>query len=401
MNNSNEIQISSGIFEQIWSSTDLHPTRITQELNRIFTYNHDETQQRNDSQKYFTVNRDALISLTSIENEKQGGLHVNSWFNGIGENLNRSLTTEKSINEIVSERDIQQRIKQQGIEIQWNGEKFLPKSFYVYKLLDIIDQLQVAIINKQLIADKNNGAIIRTVNTLNTPTIPKINNNLINKKISPTKALSKCPEYTSPYQTNQLGDLNNQNLTDDDLPNLVEELILKKQCQEFSLNKNSISDKGLQFISHCLRQNPRLEQLNLNENLITDRGVLTLTHVLINENKNLFILSLENLKLGPTSGVYFARMLTMNNTLTQLLVKDNQLKDRGMNAIVFALQNNISLTKLDIRNNQITDRSFQVIVQLLNINRGLIEFQLMENNFSNETKEQFKELEEKYGINLL
>jgi hypothetical protein len=56
-----------------------------------------------------------------------------------------------------------------------NGEKLIPKSFHVYKLLNIIDQLQVAIISKQLIADRNHGAIIRTVSALNTPMILKTN----------------------------------------------------------------------------------------------------------------------------------------------------------------------------------------------------------------------------------
>jgi len=109
---------------------------------------------------------------------------------------------------------------------------------------------------------------------------------------------------------------------------------------------------------------------------------------------------LENLKLGPTAGIHLGRMLTTNNTLTQLLLSNNQLKDRGMNAIALALQNNISLTKLDMNHNELTDRCFEVIVQLLNVNRGLTELLVIENEFSNESKEQFKRLEEKYGINI-
>jgi hypothetical protein len=122
MDNSKEVQLSAGLFEQIWSSLDLSPNRITHELNRIFTYNEDETRLRNDSQKYFTVNRDAL---TSVNTESTGGLHVNSWFHGMNNHplsLN-STTTEKTINEIVSATEIERRINQQGIEIQWTGEK--------------------------------------------------------------------------------------------------------------------------------------------------------------------------------------------------------------------------------------------------------------------------------------
>ncbi len=90
-------------------------------------------------------------------------------------------------------------------------------------------------------------------------------------------------------------------------------------------------------------------------------------------------------------------MPTINNTLTQLLLKNNQLKDREMNAIAFALQNNISLTKLDVRNNDLTDRCFEGIVQLLSVNRDLTEVLFTENEFSNEIKEQFKNTEDKYG----
>jgi hypothetical protein len=94
--------------ERCWSSSDLHPDRITHELNKIFIYNQDETQHRHNLQKYFTLNQDALISLTSKKNQSQGVLRVNSWFNGIGENWNNcSLSTEKNINEIVSETDIE------------------------------------------------------------------------------------------------------------------------------------------------------------------------------------------------------------------------------------------------------------------------------------------------------
>ena len=81
MNNAKKIQLSARLFEQIWSSSNLNPNRVTHELNKIFTNNEEETCLRNDSQKYFVVNRDALVSLTSVDNESTGGLHVNSWFN--------------------------------------------------------------------------------------------------------------------------------------------------------------------------------------------------------------------------------------------------------------------------------------------------------------------------------
>lgn len=45
--------------------------------------------------------------------------------------------------EILSLRDVQHRIGQESIEVEWTGEKFVPKSFGVYRLIDLTDKLQV------------------------------------------------------------------------------------------------------------------------------------------------------------------------------------------------------------------------------------------------------------------
>ncbi len=142
---------------------------------------------------------------------------------------------------------------------------------------------------------------------------------------------------------------------------------------------------GISVIETQAHLHPQLELLSLNENKLTDRGILVLMNALTNENRNLSILILEDLQLGPTAEIHLPRMLTINKTLTQLLLKNNQSKDRGMIAI--ALQNNISLLQLDVNNYDLTDRCFEAIIQLLSINRGLTEFVFIENEFSNETKE--------------
>ncbi|CAF1238575.1 unnamed protein product [Didymodactylos carnosus] len=82
--------------------------------------------------------------------------------------LNSLATASKNV---FSLKEIQYALQQETIESEWTGQKWLPKSFDVYKLVDIADRLQVAIIVKQLIADKSSGAIIRTVNTMNKPIV--------------------------------------------------------------------------------------------------------------------------------------------------------------------------------------------------------------------------------------
>ncbi|CAF3340540.1 unnamed protein product [Rotaria sp. Silwood2] len=73
--------------------------------------------------------------------------------------------------DIYSLKEIQHLLSQQQSEFQWTGKKFIPKSFQIYKWVDVTDSVQVAIVSKQLIADKSNGAMIRTVSPTNTPII--------------------------------------------------------------------------------------------------------------------------------------------------------------------------------------------------------------------------------------
>jgi hypothetical protein len=72
-----------------------------------------------------------------------------------------------NIKNIYSENEIKNLLREKGVEIEWNGNKFIIKSFYVYKLTDIIDHLNNGILSKQIVADKKNGAIIRTINIEN------------------------------------------------------------------------------------------------------------------------------------------------------------------------------------------------------------------------------------------
>ncbi|CAF3394079.1 unnamed protein product [Rotaria sp. Silwood2] len=74
---------------------------------------------------------------------------------------NRLSNTTKSV---FSLAEIQDLLKQESIEMVWTGEKFIQKSFSVYRLTDITDRLEVHINSEQLLADKKSGGIVRAVN---------------------------------------------------------------------------------------------------------------------------------------------------------------------------------------------------------------------------------------------
>ncbi|CAF2895915.1 unnamed protein product [Rotaria sp. Silwood2] len=162
---SEEQKINVKLYDQVWSASDLNPDRMTSELKKLFTYNKTETERHNFSDNYFDFNQAYAQSSSSSGGGSLSIFGIGS-IGGSGassdSSSNHLLTTTQSI---FSQTEIQHFLTQQSIETAWTGEKFIPKSFYVYRLTDITDRLQVAIIAKQLIAEKANGAIVRTVNT--------------------------------------------------------------------------------------------------------------------------------------------------------------------------------------------------------------------------------------------
>ena len=69
----------------------------------------------------------------------------------------------------MSQKRIDDLLAQQSVETEWTGTKVKPKSFKVFRLTDITDRLQIALVAKQLIAEKANRAITRLVAPLAIP----------------------------------------------------------------------------------------------------------------------------------------------------------------------------------------------------------------------------------------
>ncbi|CAF3043724.1 unnamed protein product [Rotaria sp. Silwood2] len=192
MENSETTEIEAGLYGQIWSSSDLNPNRLTTEIENLFTKNDSETQRRNDSNTYYNLNTQYLKESTA-SNEASASVSGSGW--GFSAAISGSTSSSSSnslqnqlahtTHDIFSKDDIDKLFTEQQVELKWEGEKFIPKKFKVYKLIDLTSQLQVAIIAKQFSVDKNRGAIIRTINTLNTLSAPILKNST--KEPKPTK----------------------------------------------------------------------------------------------------------------------------------------------------------------------------------------------------------------------
>ena len=166
IDNAREVSIRADAFGQVWQSIDLSPDRITSEMSQMFTFNATETNKHNDTENYYSVNQRRECYLphhTPLD------LRIRSLFTGVCVKIKddhpkrNSEEYETTTHHAVSESDIQKAASQALMEGVWHGTKFIPKSFKVFKLIDVVDRLQVAIIAKQLLAEKANGAVIRKV----------------------------------------------------------------------------------------------------------------------------------------------------------------------------------------------------------------------------------------------
>jgi hypothetical protein len=173
MNNSKQEKIDLNMYGQVWSSSDLNPDRITSELNKLFTYNLAETESHHTSDKYYNFNKEYANLLekslgcknsASILGKISGDMEICNSLKKA-----KSGATGNTTHDVISLTDIKKYLDMKLIETEWNGEKFIPKSFQVYKLTDITDNLQFALMAMELTAEKTNNAMIRILNTLNLP----------------------------------------------------------------------------------------------------------------------------------------------------------------------------------------------------------------------------------------
>ncbi|CAF3213615.1 unnamed protein product [Rotaria sp. Silwood2] len=162
MENARRTTIDASLLNETWSSADFQPDRITSEHSQVFTKNVSDTEQHTASDKYLSIDKEYLKEILK-SNSKEGGAIVS--FLGISVDGNGgSSSSSKSKDGVVK------LLNEQQVDFSWKGEKLVPKSFQVYKMTDLTDSLQVALVAKQITIDKDQSAIIRHVSTMNSPT---------------------------------------------------------------------------------------------------------------------------------------------------------------------------------------------------------------------------------------
>ncbi|CAF1286909.1 unnamed protein product [Didymodactylos carnosus] len=182
MDEAKQISLDTKAFEQVWSANDLKPDLIESELNKMFVYNETATKEHGSSDMYYDL-MTHFAQSSAASNSLSLNYGFGAIFEAIGAFFNVGLdtssqtqqsstnTTRQIDRRAYSRSEIREALLKQGIEIEKTGKTWEPKSFDVYRLTDISDRLEVGVMAKQLIVDKNQSAIIRTISTMNTPTV--------------------------------------------------------------------------------------------------------------------------------------------------------------------------------------------------------------------------------------
>jgi Ran GTPase-activating protein (RanGAP) involved in mRNA processing and transport len=217
------------------------------------------------------------------------------------------------------------------------------------------------------------------------------------------RLIPKVPPATHFHQNQQLQNLidqcqhrstvnlSRQNLNNEDMNIIVEQAIIKKQCEYLNLNANvNITLDGASIIAKALHNNTTLLVLQLSYNAMGDRGI----HLLAEElnNSKLHTLSLIATGITDQGAEYLAEMLRTNTELRKLEIGNNAIGDRGVHCLTDALAFfNKTLRQLALNNsNNVSDASVNSLIHMLGRHR-LDALWIKNCNFSSNGKERLRQ----------
>lgn len=143
-------------------------------------------------------------------------------------------------------------------------------------------------------------------------------------------------------------------------------LALQRNCslRQVVLAHDHISAKGAEALAEALQQNRQLTELVLDHNQLGFRGAEVLGKAL-RRNQTLIHLDLGNNCIGYKGAEELAKCFRLNQTtrLQKLLLPFNNIKDKGAEALAFALPS--SLQHLDLTSNDLRESAAEVLAACL------------------------------------
>ena len=188
-----------------------------------------------------------------------------------------------------------------------------------------------------------------------------------------------------------LGTINlSRTVIDDDAACLISfGLYNNATIRELDLSFNLITDKGIFFICDCFRRSCSLDTLILTKNLISYKGAKMISEIIVNKAIQKFDISQNNLRDKGAEAI--SECLKTNNTLQELNLSDNRITSEGARKVAEAIKVNKSLIKLDVSQNAMYDDGVMYISDSLKHNNTLLELNLSYSGITNKGLEYIAE----------
>lgn len=196
---------------------------------------------------------------------------------------------------------------------------------------------------------------------------------LVSRKTHESHHNLKLEKLITKCNSGSLIDLDRQSLHDQDMPFIVTQALIHKECAMLRLSDNKITSKGASILADSLHNNKTLVALHIFNNRLGDTGVKALTDVLAENTSTVKVLSLGYNGITDKGVECLADLLKKNKTLTELWLPWNQISDRGVALLADVLiDHNTTLKKLVLNlNDLIHDSSVDSLVDIINRNQSL------------------------------
>ncbi|CAF1370688.1 unnamed protein product [Didymodactylos carnosus] len=181
--------------------------------------------------------------------------------------------------------------------------------------------------------------------------------------------------------------LREMNLIDKDIPMIINEALINKQCTELDLSSNRFTFEGIRLLANTFDQNLiSLKMIDLSSNQLGDESIRYITTAL-----RMYPL-LTHLRLGRNSitdigAQYLAGLLSTNTRLTLIELEYNNITSQGMIVLAQAiLCSNLKYFYIG-NNRQVNDEGVESLRDMIRKATDLLAISLNDIDFSQKCKE--------------
>ena len=168
-----KVELQANLYRQIWSSKDMKPDRVTAAMNKIFALDKNDSNVDSKDHRRFRFDQSQAESNSKEMSWETGGsiLSLAKAKMKVGGKFQTAAAEDsKNATDVSwSQNEVSKWGRERDIEVAWDGEKLYAKSFLVYRLAEIIDQMETTFISKEMTADKSRKPTFRTITSRDTP----------------------------------------------------------------------------------------------------------------------------------------------------------------------------------------------------------------------------------------